>query len=188
MQKIADGLVSYHGSYCEVPAPDLGKCAKQKDFGQGFYLTTSREQAVKFLNIALSKAKTVGLIDPEQVYGFISTYTVQMEHDLCSYIFQNTDVKWLHCIAAHRLRNSFTEIEKEMAKYDVIAGKIADDTTNRMLATYISGGFGEIGSEEADYDCIKRLKPEKLKDQYCFKTKKALQCLHFVGGEKIWLE
>lgn len=75
-----------------------------------------------------------------------------------------------------------------MTKYDVIAGKIADDTTNRMLATYISGGYGEIGTQEADLDCIKRLKPEKLKDQYCFKTLKSLECLEFIGGEKIWLE
>ena len=99
MQKIADGLVLYHGSYCEVPAPDLGKCAKQKDFGQGFYLTTSREQAVKFLNIALSKAKTVGLIDPEQVYGFISTYTVHRPG------FVPSETDWLYHSILSLLRN-----------------------------------------------------------------------------------
>lgn len=42
MQAIVDGLILYHGSYCEVDVPDLSKCAKQKDFGQGFYLTTSK--------------------------------------------------------------------------------------------------------------------------------------------------
>ena len=41
MLELKDGFVLYHGSYCEVKAPDLGKCAKRKDFGQGFYLTTS---------------------------------------------------------------------------------------------------------------------------------------------------
>ena len=188
MQRITDGLILYHGSYCEVPVPDLEKCAKQKDFGQGFYLTTSREQAVRFLNTAISKAKAVGIIDEKQSFGVVSTYKVQLEHELFSYVFQSADAEWLHCVAAHRLKGSFTEIEEAMAKYDVIAGKIADDTTNRMLATYISGGYGEIGSAEADFDCIKRLKPDKLKDQYCFKTVKALQCLRFIGGEKICLE
>ena len=38
MLELKDGFVLYHGSYCEVKAPDLGKCAKRKDFGQGFYL------------------------------------------------------------------------------------------------------------------------------------------------------
>ena len=37
MLEIKDGLILYHGSYCEVKEPDLKKCAKRKDFGQGFY-------------------------------------------------------------------------------------------------------------------------------------------------------
>ena len=45
MLELKDGFVLYHGSYCEVKEPDLDKCAKRKDFGQGFYLTTSKEQA-----------------------------------------------------------------------------------------------------------------------------------------------
>ena len=32
------------------------------------------------------------------------------------------------------------------------------------------------------------LLPNKLKDQYCFKTKAAIECLKFVEGEKIWLK
>ena len=49
MIEIKDGLILYHGSYCEVKKPDLSMCAKRKDFGQGFYLTTSREQAESFV-------------------------------------------------------------------------------------------------------------------------------------------
>ena len=33
--KLKDGFVLYHGSYCEVKEPDLAKCAKRKDFGDG---------------------------------------------------------------------------------------------------------------------------------------------------------
>lgn len=61
MQKLADGLILYHGSYCEVRQPQLEKCAKRKDFGQGFYLTTSKEQAISFLNTAIAKAEAGGL-------------------------------------------------------------------------------------------------------------------------------
>lgn len=28
----------------------------------------------------------------------------------------------------------------------------------------------------------------RLENQYCFKTGKAIECLEFVGGEKIWMK
>ena len=43
-----------YGSYCEVKEPDLAKCAKRKDFGQGFYLTTSKDQAIRKQTISAS--------------------------------------------------------------------------------------------------------------------------------------
>ena len=55
MLDLKDGLVLYHGSYCEVKDPDLAKCAKRKDFGQEFYLTTSKEQAESFLRTSIAK-------------------------------------------------------------------------------------------------------------------------------------
>ncbi len=57
MKELSDGLILYHGSYCEVNQPMLEKCSKRKDFGRGFYLTTSREQAVSFLKTAIIKAE-----------------------------------------------------------------------------------------------------------------------------------
>lgn len=56
-----------------------------------------------------------------------------------------------------------------------------------LLVAYVSGALGEIGSTETDNYCIKMLLPEKLKDQFCFKTEKAIACLKFVGSEKKWL-
>ena len=41
---------------------------------------------------------------------------------------------------------------------------------------------------ESDDFCIKRLLPNKLKNQYCFKTKAAIECLKFVESEKICLK
>ncbi len=35
MLELKESLILYHGSYCEVSRPDLRKCAKRKDFGQG---------------------------------------------------------------------------------------------------------------------------------------------------------
>ena len=187
MRELGDGLILYHGSYCEVRSPQNEKCARRKDFGKGFYLTTSKEQAVNFLKTAIIKAEAGGVIEPGQEYGIVSTFEVRLNHELSSYIFQSADKDWLHCVAAHRKRNSFAEVEKKMAQYDVIAGKIADDATNRTLVAYISGTYGKMGSKTADEFCISQLMPDRLKDQYCFKTARALECLRFVEGEKIWL-
>ena len=94
MLRLKDGLILYHGSYCEVKEPDLAKCAKRKDF------------------------------------GYISTFEIKLLKELAVHVFEEADVNWLHCIAAHRKKKLFIEVEREMAKYDVIIGKIADDATN----------------------------------------------------------
>ena len=33
-----------------------------------------------------------------------------------THIFENADVDWLHCIAAHRKKKMFIEVEREMAQ------------------------------------------------------------------------
>lgn len=188
MSESEDGFVLYHGSYCEVRDPDLARYAKRKDFGQGFYLTTSKEQAESFLRTSIVKAIATGKIEEGQNFGYVSTFEFQPVGKLEMHVLKNADVDWLHCIAAHRKKKLFVDVEREMAKYDIIAGKIADDATNATLAAYLARAFGTAGDQEADDFCIKRLLPNKLKDQYCFKTEAAIECLKFVRGEKIWLK
>ena len=188
MLDFTDGLILYHGSYCEVKKPLLERCARRKDFGQGFYLTTSKDQAIRFLKTSIAKAFANGSIKENQDYGYLSIFQLRPSPELSTYAFDDANVEWLHCVAAHRKRLLFLDVEDTMAKYDTIAGKIADDATNATLAAYLVGAFGIAGSKEADDFCIKQLLPNKLKDQYCFKTTAALDCLHFVESEKIWLK
>ena len=65
---------------------------------------------------------------------------MQREKIFETHMFENADVDWLHCIAAHRKKKMFIEVEREMAKYDIIAGKIA----------------------EAAIECLKFVKGEKI--------------------------
>ena len=188
MLELKDEFVLYHGSYCEVKEPDLTKCSKRKDFGQGFYLTTAKEQAESFLKTSIAKAIAIRKIEEGQNFGYISTFEFKPVGKLEMHIFEKADVDWLHCVAAHRKRKMFIDVKREMEKYDIIAGKIADDATNATLTAYLAGAFGIAGDQEADDFCIRQLLPNKLKDQYCFKTEAAIACLKFVKGEKIWLE
>ena len=183
-----DGLILYHGSYCKVCEPDLAQCARRKDFGKGFYLTTSKEQAESFVKTSIIKAVATGRIQESQDYGYISVFKLTPSQKLAVHIYEDANVDWLHCIAAYRKKKLFNEIEKQMDQYDIIAGKIADDATNATLTAYIGGAYGVVGSREADDFCIRQLLPNKLKDQYCFKTVEAIKCLEFVEDEKIWLK
>lgn len=153
MQKLDNGLLLYHGSYCEVRKPKLEKCARRKDFGKGFYLTSSKKQAINFLKTSIAKAIASEKIESGQDFGYISTFEVSLKNDLMVHIFEN-----------------------------------ADTATNTTLTAYIAGAYGTMGSREADEFCIRQLLPNKLKDQYCFKTEEALECLHFIEGDKIWLK
>ena len=166
MLDFTDGLILYHGSYCEVKKSLLERCARRKDFGQGFYLTTSKDQSIRFLKTSIAKAFANGIIKENQDYGYLSIFQLRPSPELSTYAFDDANVEWLHCVAA----------------------QIADDATNATLAAYLVGAFGIAGSKEADDFCIKQLLPNKLKDQYCFKTTAALDCLHFVESEKIWLK
>ena len=165
MLDFTDGLILYHGSYCEVKKPLLERCARRKDFGQGFYLTTSKDQAIRFLKTSIAKAFANGSIKENQDYGYLSIFQLRPSPELSTYAFDDANVEWLHCVAAHRKRLLFLDVENAMAKYDIIAGKIADDATNATLTAYLAGAFGTEGDQEA-----------------------AIECLKFVKGEKIWLK
>lgn len=182
-----DGMILYHGSYCAVPEPDLNQCSPYKDFGLGFYVTTSKEQAVRFIPSAIRKAVRFGTIPAETSCGVVTTYRFTLSDRLKRKEYRTADKEWLHCIAAHRKPGAFEEVRNELKALDIIAGKIANDQTNAALTTYLAGLFGELGSDEADNTCIRRLLPDRLENQICLRTPAALALLHYEGEETIWI-
>ncbi len=182
MIQLEEGMLLYHGSYCIVGEPDLHKCAKYKDFGQGFYLTTSKEQATTH------KARRRGLVPAAANYGYVSFFKINQVQDLNVFCFETADINWLHCIIVHRKNDVFADFRKQMENYDVISGKIANDDTNTTIMAYMGNVFGEMGSEQADRICINLLIPDRLENQFCFRTDKALSTLEFLKIEKVALE
>lgn len=187
MQELVNGLMLYHGSYCEVKQPDIQLGARYKDFGQGFYLTSSKEQAESFIKTSVKKAVLSGKTDEKQKFGFVSVFQFSMNKALHIKTYPDADIEWLHCVVGHRRKNTFSEIINEMKKYDIIAGKIANDNTNATIAAYMALAYGEIGTKSADDMCISLLLPERLQDQYCLRTDTALKSVKFMESEKIWL-
>lgn len=189
MEKLSNGICLYHGSYCEVREPDILKCAKYKDFGRGFYLTTSLEQAKSFAKLSTKKAKMNDVINQDQTYGVVTKYKYySTDNDNINIkIYEAADAKWLHCVVGHRKKNTFPAVVEELLHQDIIGGKIANDNTNATITAYMSDTFGKIGSDSADEICIRLLIPERLTDQFCFRTKKALSHIEYLGSEKIWI-
>lgn len=62
MIRIPEDGILYHGSYTEVAQIDLSLCRYGLDFGKGFYLTFSPEQAASYIPASVRKAKRRGII------------------------------------------------------------------------------------------------------------------------------
>lgn len=115
----ADFLTLYRGSYCEVREPRLQKCAPHKDFGRGFYLTTSESQAQAFAVTSLRKAISNEIVSGNIRYGVVSTFQINFTDisKLSIHCFPTTDREWLNCVVAHRRHNSMSDIVKKAIKY-----------------------------------------------------------------------
>lgn len=179
-----DATMLYHGSYAEVRDINLEKCAPGKDFGRGFYLTSSYGQARSFIGSSLRKARATGKADAEQRHGFVSAFRITTLEGLVTFEFPSADSAWLRFVSLNRRSQIAaalsSRLDPQLENADVIIGKIANDTTNRVITTYLNGLYGEVGSDHAEETAVSLLLPERLKDQYCFRTKAAVRRLELV--------
>ena len=186
---LQDNVKLYHASYIAVKKIDLTLCSEGKDFGKGFYVTTNYEQACRFVKTSIKKAIKNGINISNNSIGYISVYEFKNNiKDVSIFEFDDANKDWLHCVAEHRKRDLFSESQKDWNEFDIIAGKIANDTTNQVLTTYINGLYGEVGSDLADETAIRLLLPNKLSDQICFKSEKSLQLLSFIEAKEVVID
>jgi hypothetical protein len=183
MIKLTDGMLLYHGSFTEVSVIDLLKCKQGKDFGRGFYVTTSYEQARSFVPLSIKKQIKEGNLPDNCSVGYISVFRFHLTNDIGIFNFDSADKDWLHFVASNRRNSLFPDIRKMYEKFDIIGGKIANDRTARTLQLYTSGGYGNPGSKEADDIAIMTLLPNRLADQFCFCNTKAVKTLEFVRSD-----
>ena len=177
------GTTLYHASYTEVFKPNLAVCILGKDFGRGFYLTTDYKQAKLFTQSSIGKAKAEGRIDETHNTGFITEFIVEDEPNIKYIEYPEANVEWLECVVAHRKE---PEVDtSKWARFDAIAGKIANDNTNFVITAYIRGAYGETGSNEAAATAIRLLEPENSKDQVCLRTEDALACIKYIKTEEV---
>ncbi len=154
----------YHGSNIEVKDPKLLPSKRLLDFGAGFYLTSDFEQARKW---ALRTTNNRGTGVPTVTIFDIFEEELQ-KLDLLT--FEAANKEWLRFISANRTGKSVDGV------YDIVIGPVANDQAIRTVNNYLKGYFSEDIA-------IELLLPQKLKDQYAFRTEKALKILKFVEGK-----
>lgn len=85
----------YHGSYIEVSAPLAKVGRKNLDFGQGFYLTSLRQQAEHWATIVSSRRgrDAVGMVN---VFSFSESQAVA--DGIRFKRFEVYDIEWLNYV------------------------------------------------------------------------------------------
>ena len=162
----------------------MNKCMNGKDFGKGFYLTSDLNQARSFIRSSLIKAQNSGIAPLSQDYGYVSSFRYHVpEAEIAVHEFEKADREWLWFISQNRRKRLAQDliplIDADIFRAEIIIGKIANDTTNPVITTYLNGLYGGIKEEKAVNFAIEQLLPDHLSDQYCFLTEEAIGCLEF---------
>lgn len=112
---LEDSMLLYHGSYVSIPSIDLSRCMGGLDFGRGFYLTTSYEQAYNYVQLSVRKAKHLRAVpeDFDLLDGQISVYKFHYDPNILAYFFQEPSIEWLHFVAANRKKDLFPQLLKK---------------------------------------------------------------------------
>ena len=80
--------------------------------------------------------------------------------------FVAPDADWLRYVTDNRMGRA------SEADHDIVVGPVANDNTMPVLNLFFKGAYSE---EET----LRRLLPQRLKDQYAFKTDNALSRLRY---------
>lgn len=145
----------YHASAVKVEKPDTLHSREFLDFGKGFYVTTLREQAIKYAERFVRRGQEAWL----NVYELDDSYTTYKVK-----VFPSYDEEWLEFVAECRKGR----VEGD---YQIIIGGIANDRIFRTIDLYFAG---DITKEEA----LRRLLFEQPNDQICIRSREVIdRCL-----------
>lgn len=146
----------YHGSYMRIPVPKIKKSVFTKDFGEGFYCTGIKRQAVRW-------AKRYDT-------PVVNTYEYEPASSLRTLQFDTMTDEWLDFIAACR--------NGKPHDYDIVIGAMADDQVYNYVSDFISG----VITREQFWVLAKFKYPTH---QICFCTAEALDCIVYKGSEEV---
>ena len=157
----------YHGSNVIVDHPEIAKGKPFKDFGRGFYLSDSIEQALEMAERVVARADS-GQTPVISTFEFEESALV--DGSLKVKRFETYTEEWAEFV----LHNRDRKMQQPIHDYDIVYGPIADDGVVRQMRRY---ELGDITLKEL----MKELQyPPKITFQYFFGSERALKKLRFL--------
>jgi len=150
-----------------VQSPKILTSNRLLDFGEGFYTTSSLEQAQRWAKRVRDRNKS-----KEQIVSIYEFDIVKAEKEVKIIKFTSPDSEWLRFVSACR---SGKKIDFE---YDIVMGPVANDNVYATIQLFETGLLSEA-------ETIIRLKVEKIFDQILFHDEKALQYCKYLRHENI---
>lgn len=157
----------FHGSTTIVKKPLVHRGRRTTDFGQGFYLTTSCEQAERWARL---KQKRDGARKAVvSVYEFDKELLNDTAYKVLQY--EGPSKEWLDFVVSNR--KGF-----DLHQYDYVMGPVANDQLYTTISLYEQGSL----SVEA---AIIQLKSHLLFDQLSCHTEKAIKNIEYIESKEI---
>lgn len=159
-------MIVYHSSQVIVDMPDTQHSRANLDFGKGFYVTTLKEQAIKYAERFLLRGRK----------AYLNTYELQDNfYSFKCLKFDSYDEIWLDFVADCRR-------EEDKSEYDVVIGGIANDKVFRTIDLYFSGDITKD-------DALKKLRFERPNCQICLRSQEIIdRCLKYISSTEITYE
>lgn len=158
--------ILYHGGSHIIETPEIREPNRTLDFGKGFYVTSSKQQAERWV-----KAHLKGRFSK----GYVNSYEFDLDilpTDFKLRIFPKADEEWIDFVLANRLTLGFHH------DYDLVIGPVANDNVYAQI-TLFEGG---IISKQ---NLIEELKAYKLVDQYLFHSERVLPYLRYISNYSV---
>lgn len=156
-------MMVFHTSNTVVSTPDVLHSRKYLVFGQGFYVTPTKIQAINYAQRFIMRGED----------AYLNSYEMA---DLTSHFrckrFDSYNEEWLDYVSACRLG-------LPVESFDIIEGGIADDKVYNTIDLYF---VRQISKDEA----LRRLVAVRPNQQICFLSQQAIDtCLGFLMSEKL---
>lgn len=117
----------YHGSTQVVAVPEIRPSKRTLDYGHGFYVTTSSEQAVAWVRRRLQQEGAP--------CGYVNEYEFDTRRadTLSMLVFDKPTEEWVDFVMCNRMQKDFQH------PYDIVYGPVANDRVYAAFALFEGG-------------------------------------------------
>ena len=123
-------MTLFHGSYVSVKAPLVRLGRKKVDFGQGFYLTKLRQQAVSWAR-TIAERKGRNAMPTVSIFKF--DFDAVESDGYRIKVFESYNLEWLEYVVDCRRGG------KKQFQYDIVEGGVANDNVIDTVEDYENG-------------------------------------------------